>query len=173
VIAEQDLETYVGRFMVEQWYSDGPRESLVMNTAIVDRRLDVQAVTNHIADDRLGFYSSGQEPDYRRVAELVQLSKEDLSKIAKVAKSSVRFDESIPTTVAERLREIANIANLVAEFFDGDVRKVKLWFELPNPQLGNISPRNLIRADRYKRLLNFVLEARAAEAAAAHVRTES
>lgn len=124
-----------------------------------------RSVTGHIADDRLGFYQGGENPDYRRVAEFVKLSKEDLSKIAKVSKASVRFDEGIPSAVAERLREIANIANLVAEFFDGDVRKVKLWFELPNPQLGNVAPRNMIRADRYKRLLNFVLEARRAEAA--------
>jgi hypothetical protein len=97
----------------------------------------------------------------------VRLSKEDLSKIAKVAKSSVRFDEAIPAAVAERLREIANIANLVAEYFDGDAHKVALWFELPNPMLGNVSPRMMIRGNRYRRLLNFVLEARQAEAAAA------
>jgi hypothetical protein len=38
--------------------------------------------------------------------------------------------------------------------------------ELPNPILGNISPRNMIRAGRYKRLINFVLGAREAERAA-------
>jgi hypothetical protein len=95
----------------------------------------------------------------------VQLSKADLSKLAGVAKSSVRFDANIPAPVAERLREIANIANLVAEFFNGDAQKVGLWFELPNTMLGNISPRNMIRADRYKRLINFVLNAREAERA--------
>jgi hypothetical protein len=68
--------------------------------------------------------------------------------------------------VAERLRELANIANLVAEYFEGDVQKVGLWFELQNPMLGNISPRNMIRRGRYKRLLNFVLDAREAENAA-------
>lgn len=122
-------------------------------------------VTGHIASDILGLYHKGK-PDYRRVAELAKLSKEDLGKIAKVAKSSVRYDESIPASVAERLREIANIANLVAEFFEGDVHKVGLWFELPNPHLGNISPRTMIRGNRYKRLLNFVLDAREAEQAA-------
>src|SRR5262245_56310405 len=99
-------------------------------------------LTGHIASDILGLYQDG-EPDYRRVAELAKLSKEDLSKIAKVAKSSVRYDEAIPAAVAERLREIANIANLVAEYFGGDVHKVGLWFELPNPHLGNISPRTM------------------------------
>lgn len=122
-------------------------------------------ITGHIANDLLGFYSGGRT-DYKRVADLAKLSKEDLGKIADVAKSSVRFDDAIPAAVAERLREIANIANLVAEYFNGDAQKVGLWFELPNPALGNVSPRTLIRGNRYKRLLNFVLDAREAEAAA-------
>lgn len=122
-------------------------------------------ITGHVAQDYLGLYRD-DPPDYKRIAELVQLSKADLSKLAGVAKSSVRFDANIPVPVAERLREIANIANLVAEFFGGDARKVGLWFELPNPMLGSISPRNMIRAGRYKRLFSFVLDAREAEVAA-------
>ena len=124
------------------------------------------SIASHIARrDLLGLYRGGI-PDYKRIADLVQLSKADLSKLAGVAKSSVRFDASIPVPVAERLRELANIANLVAEYFDGDLQKVGLWFELQNPMLGNISPRNMIRGGRYKRLLNFVLDAREAENAA-------
>lgn len=132
-------------------------------------RTAFRPVTGHIASDILGLFPAG-EPDYRRVADLAKLTKEDLSKIARVSKSSVRFDDSIPVAVAERLREIANIANLVAEFFEGDVRKVGLWFELPNPHLGNISPRTMIRGNRYKRLLNFVIDAREAEQAALQLR---
>jgi len=108
-------------------------------------------------------YRDGR-PDYKRIAELTKLSKTDLGKIAQVAKSSVRFDAHIPEPVAERLREIANIANLVAEFFAGDAQKVALWFEIANPMLGNISPRTMIRLGKYKRLLSFVLQAREAEA---------
>ncbi len=137
-----------------------------MNTARSTIATAANPITGHVANDVLGFYSQGS-PDYKRVADLVRLSKEDLSKIAKVAKASVRFDEAIPSAVAERLREIANIANLVAEYFGGDERKVGLWFELPNPMLGSISPRTMIRGNRYKRLLNFVLDAREAESAAA------
>jgi hypothetical protein len=69
-------------------------------------------------------YRDGR-PDYKRIADLIKLSKTDLSKISQVAKSSVRFDANIP----------------------------------------ELSPRDMIRIGRYKRLLNFVLEAREAEAA--------
>jgi hypothetical protein len=78
------------------------------------------------------------------------LSKGNLSKLTGVATSSVRFDVSIPVSVAERLRELANIANLVGEYFDGDVQKVGLWFELRNPMLGNISQASQLCARRMR-----------------------
>jgi hypothetical protein len=125
----------------------------------------LSSIVNHIArEDLLHLYRDGR-PDYKRIADFAKLSKSDLSKISGVAKSSVRFDAHIPEPVAQRLREIANIANLVAEFFAGDAQKVGLWFEIANPMLGNISPRDMIRVGRYKRLLNFVIDAREAEAA--------
>src|SRR5262249_8366679 len=107
-------------------------------------------------------YRDGQ-PDYKRIADLVQLSTGDLRKLARFAKFVVSFDASVPVPVSERRRELADIANLVAEYCDGDVQKVGLWFELQNPMLGNISPRSMIRYGRQKKLLNFVLAAREAE----------
>jgi hypothetical protein len=64
------------------------------------------------------------------------------------------------------MREIANIANLVGEFFAGDEHKVALWFEIANPMLGNISPNNLIRLGKQKPPLTFVVSAREENSAA-------
>jgi len=135
-----------------------------MNAPVTALRYSAPSIVSHIANDVLHLYKDGR-PYYKRIAELTKLSKADLGKISHVAKSSVRFDAHIPEPVAERLREIANIANLVAEFLAGDAQKVGLWFEIANPMLGNISPRDMIRIGRCKRLLNFVIDARAAEAA--------
>lgn len=132
---------------------------MFMNATASTLRNPRSALVSHIAEDILHLYSDGR-PDYRRIADIVNLSKTDLAKISNVAKSSVRFDANIPEPVAERLRDIANIANLVAEYFAGDVHKVGLWFEIANPMLGNVSPRTMIRLGRYKRLLSFVLQAR-------------
>lgn len=125
-----------------------------------------RSIAEHMArKDLLELHTDGNA-NYKKIADLLNLSKEDLAKIGAVKKTSVRFDANIPQSVAERLREIANIANLVAEYFSGDLSKVSLWFELPNPMLGNTSPRNMIRAGRYSKLLNFILDAREAERAA-------
>jgi hypothetical protein len=81
--------------------------------------------TGHIATDILGLYRD-DEPDSKRIADIVKLSKKDLGKVSKIGKSSARFDDAIPAAVAARLRDIATIANIVAESLDGDVHTVRL-----------------------------------------------
>lgn len=135
-----------------------------MNASVTTAR-STTSIVGHIAKQDLLHLYRGGRPDYKRIAGFAKLTKVDLGKLAGVATASVRYDAHIPEPVAERLREIANIANLIAEFFAGDAEKVGLWFELPNPVLGNISPGQMIRIGRYKRLLNFVVDAREAESA--------
>lgn len=109
-------------------------------------------------NDYLGFLMDG-DLDYRKVSKFMELDSGDVSKIAAVRKASVRFDSNIPKSVAQRLEEIANIANRVAGIFDGDQRKTALWFRTTNPLLGNISPRDMIRLGRFGRLSKFIDEA--------------
>lgn len=44
----------------------------------------------------------------------------------------------------------------VAEFFQGDEEKTKLWFNTPNPLLGGLSPVAMCRAGGVHKLLAFV-----------------
>jgi uncharacterized protein (DUF2384 family) len=120
----------------------------------------IQLFDNVARQDHLHFASSSGGVDYKRVAAFLDFDKQDLSRIANVQQASVRFDEKIPGDLAQRLKEIANILNLVAEVFEGDGDKTALWFKTPNFHLGEISPRDMIRAGRYKRLLKFIQEAR-------------
>ncbi len=111
--------------------------------------------------DYLGFFPSGQEeiPNYRVVPDFLKIDKKQLSQIGQVAISSVRYDENIPRDLAERLEQIANVANRVTALFDGDVQKAALWFRTPNPMLGEVTPRDMLRMNRFKRLAKFVSEA--------------
>lgn len=109
--------------------------------------------------DHLKFWAN-HGLEYKNVSEFLELDTNDLSKLGRVSKRSVRFDERIPRDLKDRLEQIAAVCNLVAEFFDGDSRKTALWFKLPNPMLGDVSPRDMIRIGRFKRLYNFVIEAR-------------
>lgn len=110
--------------------------------------------------DPLNFWA-GHGLDYNRVSDFLDLDKNALSKLAGISKNSVRLDNRIPRDLKQRLEQIANICSLVAEYFDGDSFRTALWFQTTNPILGNISPRDMIRLGRYKRLLKFITEARA------------
>lgn len=112
---------------------------------------------NVYKNDSLEFWADhGGSLDYERVRDVVGLSNNDLSRVAQVAKASVRFDERMPPVLKERMEQIANCCLLVAEHFKGDPQKVSLWFKAPNPMLGNVSPRDMIRYGGFAKLQRFV-----------------
>lgn len=95
----------------------------------------------------------------KQVADFLNLTKEDVASATGVAKSSVRYDERIPAELLTRMREIAITCELVAEYFKGDAKKTALWFQVKNPTLGNLSPRDMIRYGRYQKLLKYIQNA--------------
>lgn len=113
---------------------------------------------DNVATDYLEF-GRGDSFNARKVPELLSLKKEDVSRIASVAPSSVRYDEHIPAKVRERMEEIANTINMVAAVFDGDTQRTVAWFKASNPLLGDVSPRDMIRLGRYERLRKFIVNA--------------
>jgi uncharacterized protein (DUF2384 family) len=108
-------------------------------------------------NDGLKFFQ-GNVVNIERVREITGLNNNDLAKIAGVPKGSVRNDSKAPKQVLEHLENIANICNLVFEFFNDNV-KTKVWLQTPNPMLGNMSPRDMIRFGRFAKLQRFVANA--------------
>ena len=109
--------------------------------------------------DPLQFWSN-TGPNYQTIANFLGFNKKDLSKIGGISEASVRLDNRVPKSLKERLDQIGNICSLVAEYFEGDPERTALWFNSPNPMLGNISPRDMIRYGRYKKLVSFIVEAK-------------
>jgi hypothetical protein len=93
------------------------------------------------------------------VVRFLDLTKDDVARLAGVAPASVRFDRKAPRDLLERLTEVAATCTLVAEFFAGDATKCALWFRTPNPLLGEISPREMIRLGETKKLRGFIMDA--------------
>ncbi len=108
--------------------------------------------------DYLALYP-GSKVRWQDVVGLLEFQKNDVSKAAEVPLASVRYDDRIPSELAERIREWAVLLNLVAEYFEGDRKKTVLWFSVRNPMLGNVAPRDMVRLGRYKRLMQFIVSA--------------
>jgi predicted nucleotidyltransferase len=110
------------------------------------------------ARDYLQFWQSGRfQP--QRVTRFLDLSKDEIAKLAGVSPSSVRFDHKLPRDVRDRLTEIAATCTRVAEFFEGDAIKTSLWFSTPNALLDERSPRDIVRAGQHDRLRRIILRA--------------
>lgn len=54
--------------------------------------------------------------------------------------------------------KLTEIKALVLKAFDGDRDKTNLWYESPNPLLGNISPMQMLEFGRGEKLLQLVKE---------------
>lgn len=60
-------------------------------------------------------------------------------------------------------REISDLEmlcrNLVQEFFKDEPHKAALWFNTPNPMLGDIRPLDMIKLGRVNKLYQFIKDA--------------
>lgn len=110
------------------------------------------------AHDHLGFWAN-QILDAQKVATFLDLDKRDVARIADVSPSSVRWDQKTPQEVLDLMTQIAVICALVAQFFQGDITKTRLWFQTRNPLLGNLSPRDMVRYGRHEKLRRIVMDA--------------
>lgn len=106
----------------------------------------------------LGLLLPEGQVDVQGTKDFLQFTKDDIASAANVPGSSVRFDDRMPAEVRDRMIEIATICELVAEHF-GSREKAALWFKINNPLLGNLSPRDMLRMGRFKKLHRFVVEA--------------
>lgn len=104
--------------------------------------------------DYFGLMINGKV-DGHKVVKALNFQKQDVSTAADVPVSSVRYDDKMPIDLRDRLFEWAAAINLVASYFK-DASKTMLWFQVSNPQLGGISPRDMIRLRKFKKLMKFI-----------------
>lgn len=90
------------------------------------------------------------------MVKFLAFTKEDVSSAADTPLGNVRFDQRMPEELKRYLTEVAAVCENVANFFDGDIIKTSMWFQSSNPLLGNISPRDMIRLGRCRKLMKFI-----------------
>lgn len=106
--------------------------------------------------DFFHFFNKGGVVDGQKVVDILKYKKADVAVAANVPLKSIRYEpQKMPIELKERLTEWATALNLVEGFFKNPDKTI-LWFSIPNPLLGGMSPRDMIRVGRFKKLLNFV-----------------
>jgi hypothetical protein len=106
--------------------------------------------------DYFHLFNKGGIVNGQKVVDILKYKKYEVAIAVNVPLTSVRYEpQKMPIELKERLTEWATAINLVEGFFR-DPEKTILWFSIPNPLLGGLSPRDMIRVGRFKKLLNFV-----------------
>lgn len=113
------------------------------------------ALFGTVPDKDIGNFFKNGEIDGERVVKFLKYKKEDVSVASGIPMASVRYDSKMPIELRERMVEWATAINLVGSHFR-DLDKTMLWFQVPNPLLGNLAPRDLIRVGRFRKLLKFI-----------------
>ena len=106
--------------------------------------------------DPLSLFQESGKPNGPHITEMLRLRTKDVARATHLSETSIRYDLRMPEALEAWLRDVATTATLVAEFFGGDSSKTVLWFSTPNPQLGSITPLDMIKMGRVRRLLAFV-----------------
>ena len=105
--------------------------------------------------DVFGFYHNGKLK-YKDVASAINFNRQEISQAARVAVSSVRYEENkIPDKMKDFLQSITWLLNVSYESLK-DKEKVVQWFNLPNPACGGFSPKDMICMGQYKKLMRIV-----------------
>ena len=108
--------------------------------------------------DYLGLFP-GEGTDFQKVVKLLEFRKNDVARASNISVQSVRYDPpKMPKELQDRLTEWAIALSLVAQFFK-DEQKTVLWFKTPNPLLGDMTPRDMIRVGRFRKLRRFIQNA--------------
>lgn len=137
----------------------------------IDKVIPPFGLFDNVQEDTLNF-GIGKNFDAKRVPEMLNLNREDVSRLASVSVKSVRYDAAIPEQVRNHLEEISITINMVAKVFNGDPEKTALWFRARNPLLGDVAPRDMIRLGRFERLRKYIIGAMSINDAAKHQTSE-
>ena len=95
----------------------------------------------------------------QQLAKFLDFTKQDVEGAARIAPRTFAYGQPLPKVVEDRLLEWAVVLELVAGYFKGDVEKTLLWFKVPNPLLGDMPPREMIRIGRARKLARIISDA--------------
>ena len=93
---------------------------------------------------------------YKEVAGLLNFNRKEISKAARIAVNSVRYEENkIPDKMKEFLTAMIWLIHVTYEHLK-DENKVIQWINSPNPICGGFSPKDMICMGQYKKLVKIV-----------------
>lgn len=122
------------------------------------RPLKKESTAFNSPEDRLNLFKENGRPDGAKIVHLLEYKQKDVSSATNLPKEQIHFDNRMPKELEDRLKEWAIALNLVAVFFNDNDKTIR-WFDIPNPLLGGLTPKQIIKIGRFKKLRDVILTA--------------
>lgn len=116
----------------------------------------MQNIFSNIPETDLFGIKTGGDFNYHEAAKFFGMDKKKVAKAAGVAEASVRYDARMPTDLKDFFMEIISVLSVVSSHLGHDKEKTKLWFSMPNPLLGGVTPAEMIFIGKHKKLMKLI-----------------
>ncbi len=116
-------------------------------------------ITESLSKNYLNLFDENGDVKIEETQNFMEISRSELAELFSMTSDQLRPDRIGPKT-KEKISELAGALEFVAESFNGDTKKAKAWFKMPNLNFGGASPRELILRGKKNKVLQFVLTSR-------------
>ena len=118
------------------------------------------AISKSLSNNSLGLFAENGDVQVDKLADVLELAKGQLAEALSLSVDQVR-QTRLTGKAKDRVEQLATALEYVSETFDGDMKTTIFWLKTPNLNFGGFSPRQLILKGKYKKVLEFILAARA------------
>jgi hypothetical protein len=116
-------------------------------------------ITESLPKNFLNLFDEEGNVKIQETQDFLEITRLELAELFGLTSDQLRPDRMGPKT-KEKIAELAGALEFVAESFDGDTKKAKTWFKMPNLNFGGASPRELILRGKKNKVLQFILSSR-------------
>jgi hypothetical protein len=124
---------------------------------MLNNQIAQSTTTNH-----LKCFNESGEVQVERVWDIIDASRAEMARVFGLPADQLR-QERLTGKAKERVEQLAAALEFVSETFDGNEKKTRFWIRTPNLNFGGFSPKQLIFKGKYKKVLEFILAARASD----------
>ena len=118
-------------------------------------------ITESLPKNYLKLFDDDGNVRIQETQDFLEISRAELAELFSLTTDQLRPDRIGPKT-KDKIGELAGALEFVAESFNGDVKKAKAWFKMPNLNFGGTSPRELILRGKKNKVIQFILSSRSA-----------
>ena len=116
-------------------------------------------ISKSTPSNNLKFYSDVGEVQVEVLINFLDISRAVLAQALGFPPDALR-QERLTGRALDRVTELASAIEYVSETFDGNLKQTLYWIKTPNLNFGGFSPRQLILNGKYKKVRDFILDAR-------------